>query len=172
MNIGVLRKGGIKGRDVESFLFTYKDKLTIYTVMKLSKVSLMTVSEQPFFIILVFWWYFAVFILSSRDHTMPRILQAPKSCLVLRCQYMGPSWALGMHKRIGVHEAQTMLFLCPLPGCSYMKPRQHNFGTYWEQIHGATWTTSAELRMLPLLEDFVVNRKSVDPGACCPPVPP
>ena len=32
VNIGVLRKGGIKGRgDVESFLFTYEDKLTIYS---------------------------------------------------------------------------------------------------------------------------------------------
>ena len=102
---------------------------------------------------------------------MPGVLQAPKSCLVARCSYVGPNRALSVHWRVA-HEDRTILFLCPLPGCSYHPPRQHNLRTHWERVHGATRPTSAELRTLPLLADFAVNRNRVDPGECCPPVPP
>ena len=102
---------------------------------------------------------------------MPGILQAPKSCPAARCSYVGPNRALAVHWRVA-HEERSILFLCPLPGCSYQTPRQHNLRTHWERVHGATRPTSAELRTLPLLADFIVNRNRVDPGECCPPVPP
>ena len=137
----------------------------------------MTASEQPFFLNFILSFKFCgdvlliFFILPLRNLSMPGILQAPKSCPAAHCSYVGPNRALAVHWRVA-HEDRSILFLCPLPGCSYQTPRQHNLRTHWERVHGATRPTSAELRTLPLLADFTVNRNRVDPGECRPPVPP
>ena len=137
----------------------------------------MTASEQPFFLNFILSFKFCgdvlliFFISPFRNLSMPGILQAPKSCPVARCSYVGPNWALSVHWWVA-HEDRSILFLCPLPGCSYQTPHQHNLRTHWDRVHGATRPTSPELRTLPLLADFAVNRNRVDPGECCPPVPP
>ena len=102
---------------------------------------------------------------------MSGLIQALRSCPAVSCTYVGPSRALSVHWRV-VYESHLVLHLCPLQMCTYQTPHLHNLRPHWEWAHGANQVMSAELRTLPLLADFVVNRNRMDPGACCPPVAP
>ena len=102
---------------------------------------------------------------------MPGITQALRPCPAAWCTYIEQSHTLMVHWR-AVHESRTILYLCLLPLCTYLTPRQHNLRTHCEKVHGTTRSVSTELRSLPFLDDFVPNRNQADPGSCRPPEAP
>ena len=69
-------------------------------------------------------------------------------------------------------KTRALPHLCLLPLCSYQTPRQHNLRTHRERVHGTTQPMTAELRSLPLLADYVLNRNQADPGSCLPSLAP
>ena len=105
--------------------------------------------------------------------TMPGVkkLWETKVCPAPGCLFVGPSRALMVHWR-SFHEETILLYLCPLPGCTWQMPKPQALRQHWENQHRASQEQSAELRTLPLLAEFVRNRHRKDPGTCCPPVPP
>ena len=105
--------------------------------------------------------------------TMPGMkkLRETKVCPAPGCLFVGPSRALMVHWR-SFHKETILLYLCPLPGCSWQTPKPQGLRQHWENQHHAYQQQSVELRTLPLLAEFVRNRHRKDPGTCCPPVPP
>ena len=94
-----------------------------------------------------------------------------EACPVTNCPFVGPSRAMTVHWR-SFHEESILLYLCPLPGCSWQTPKPQGLRQHWENRHQASRQQSRELRTLPLLANFVKNKHRRDPGNSCPPVPP
>ena len=53
-----------------------------------------------------------------------------------------------------VSPLEGHLFLCPLPGCNYQTPCQHNLWTHWERMHGATRPITAHVT--PSLHSLII----------------
>ena len=94
-----------------------------------------------------------------------------EACPVTNCPFVGPSRAMTVHWR-SFHEESILLYLCPLPGCSWQTPKPQGLRQHWENRHQASRQQSGELRTLPLLANFMKNQHRRDPGNCWPPVPP
>ena len=107
------------------------------------------------------------------DLTMPglKVVWGPESCPATGCNFVGPSRSLTMHWR-SFHDPRVLLYLCPLPGCRFHTPRPQGLRVHWEGRHSASRPQSQQLRTLPLLAEFVVNRQYKPQGTGSGPVPP
>ena len=92
-------------------------------------------------------------------------------CPARGCPFVGPPRSLTVHWR-SFHEEMVVLYMCPLPECSWQTFKPQNLRQHWENYHHAAKHQSLALRTLPLLAEFVRNRHRTDPGDCCPPVLP
>ena len=104
---------------------------------------------------------------------MPGLKRArdPESCPAAGRAFVGPYRSLLIHWR-SFHDAQVLLYLCPLPGCTFQTPKPQGLCQRREGRHNASWQQSLQLRTLPLLANFIHNRHFRDPGCCAAPVPP
>ena len=94
-----------------------------------------------------------------------------ESCPARGCPFVGPPRSLTVHWR-SFHEEMVVLYMCPLPECSWQTFKPQNLRQHWENYHHAAKHQSLALRTLPLLAEFVRNRHRTDPGDCRPPVLP
>ena len=100
-----------------------------------------------------------------------KVVRGPESCPATGCNFVGPSRSLTTHLR-SFHEPRLLLYLCPLHGCWFHTPKPQGLRVHWEGSHSASRPQSQQLRTLPLLAEFVVNRHYKPSGTGSAPVPP
>ena len=67
-----------------------------------------------------------------------------EACPVTNCPFVGPSRAMTVHWR-SFHEESILLYLCPLPGCSWQTPKPQGLRQHWENRHQASRQQSCGL---------------------------